>query len=195
MAVTLKNIKELRETTQASIQACKKALDEANGDLEKAIIILRKKGEAKAADRADRSTKNGVIVSYIHSNKKLGVLLELTCETDFVAKTDEFQTLAKDLAMHVAGLNPLYVSPDEVPQELIEKEQEIWKDELKRENKPANIWDKILEGKEKKFREDCALLTQAFVKDPDLTVEKLIQEAITKTGENIKVTRFSRFSV
>lgn len=195
MTVTVEQIKQLRADTGASMMACKNALKETDGDADKALDILRKKGEAKAAKRAERSTGQGVIASYIHSNNKIGVLVHLGCETDFVAKNDDFQTLARDIAMHVAAAGPLYLTPDEVPAELIDKEKEIWKDQLKNEGKPEKIWDKIMEGKENKFREEMALLTQPFVKDPDMTVEELLKEAITKIGENIKLEKFVRYSI
>ncbi len=195
MAVTLDQIKELREITGASMMACKKALEENSGDLNKAIDHLRKKGEAKAAERSERSTSQGVVVSYVHGNNRVGVLLQLGCETDFVAKNEEFQNIAKDIAMHVAAMNPLVLSPDDVSHELVEKEREIWHQQLKNEGKNDKMIENILVGKEKKFREENALLKQAFVKNPDLTIEGLLTQAITKMGENIKIVRYSRFSV
>lgn len=195
MAATLDQIKELREMTGASMMACKKALDESNGDLQKAVEILRKKGEMKAAERSVRSTSQGVVASYIHGNAKLGVLVQLGCETDFVAKTDDFKNLANDIAMHVAAMNPLNLSPDEVSHELLEKEREIWREQLKNEGKNEKMIDNILTGKEKKFREENALLKQAFVKNPEVTIEQLLTDAMTKMGENIKIVRFNRFSV
>lgn len=195
MAISLEQIKSLREKTGVSMQSCKKALEEAKGDENKAVEILRKKGEAKAVERSERSTGQGVIASYIHSNNKIGVLLQLGCETDFVARNPDFQNLAHDIAMHVAAMNPLYISPSDVPPELVEKEREIWKAQLAKEGKPEKIWDKIMEGKEKKFREEIALLTQPFVKDPELAVGKLISDAILKIGENIKIVRFTRYII
>lgn len=195
MTVTVEQIKQLRADTGASMMACKTALEETSGDIEKAIGILRKSGEAKAAKRAERSTGQGVITSYIHSNNKIGVLVHLGCETDFVAKNEDFQGLAKDIAMHVAASAPMYLSPEEVPAELIEKEKDIWRDQLKSENKPEKIWEKIMEGKENKFREEMSLLTQQFVKNPDLTIEDLLKEAINKIGENIKLEKFVRYSI
>lgn len=195
MAATLEQIKELRETTGISMMSCKKALEETNGDYQKALDLLRKKGEAKAAERSERSTGQGVVASYIHGNGKLGVLVQLGCETDFVARNEEFVNLAKDIAMHVAALNPLVIDPAEVSHELVEKEREIWKEQLKNEGKKEAMMDNILTGKEKKFREEAALLKQAFVKNPEKTVEQLLTEAITKMGENVKVVRFSRFSL
>lgn len=195
MAVSLEQIKELREATGSSMMSCKKALEEVNGDLKKALDILRKKGEAKAMERSERSTGQGVVISYIHGNGKLGVLLQLGCETDFVAKTDDFMNLAKDIAMHIAATNPLVIDPSEVSHELLEKEREIWKAQLLNEGKKEAMVDNILVGKEKKFREEAALLKQAFVKNPEITIEQLLSAAVTKMGENIKVVRFSRFSI
>lgn len=195
MATSLDKVKELREVTGISMMACKKALDETGGDMEKALDMLRKRGEVKAGERSERSTSQGVICSYIHSNNRLGVLIQLGCETDFVARNEQFQTLARDIAMQVAATNPLTISPEEVSHELVEKEREIWREQLKHEGKKEQMFDKILEGKEKKFREESSLLKQPFVKNPDLTIEQILNDAITKVGENIKVVRFSRFSL
>ena len=195
MAVSLDQIKELREMTGVSMMGCKKALEESDGDVKKAVDYLRKKGEMKAAERSDRSTSQGAVASYIHTNGRLGGLLQLGCETDFVAKTDDFKNLAYDIAMHAAAMNPLNISPDEVSHELLEKEREIWKEQLKNEGKNEKMIDNILTGKEKKFREESALLKQQFVKNPEMTVEQLLTDAQTRMGENIKIVRFSRFSV
>jgi elongation factor Ts len=195
MSVSLEQVKELREATGISMMSCKKALEESNGDYEKAINLLRKKGAVKAAERSDRSTGQGLVTSYIHSNQKLGVLVQIGCETDFVARNDEFVQMAKDIAMHIAATNPLCISGDEVSHELVEKEREIWMSQLKNEGKKEQMIENILIGKEKKFREETALLSQPFVKNPDITVEQLIKEMITKVGENIKVVRFCRFSL
>lgn len=195
MTIIIEQIKSIREKTGISMQSCKKALEEAGGDEDKAIELLRKKGEAKAVERSSRSTGQGIVASYIHTNNKIGVLLQLECETDFVARSGDFQLLAKDIAMQIAAMNPLYISPADVPAELAEKEREIFKAQLAKENKPEKMWDKILEGKEKKFREEISLLTQPFVKNPEMTVEKLIAEAVLKIGENIKVARFTRYSI
>ena len=181
--------------TGVSMMGCKKALEESDGDVKKAVDYLRKKGEMKAAERSDRSTSQGAVASYIHTNGRLGVLLQLGCETDFVAKTDDFKNLAYDIAMHAAAMNPLNISPDEVSHELLEKEREIWKEQLKNEGKNEKMIDNILTGKEKKFREESALLKQQFVKNPEVTVEQLLTDAQTRMGENIKIVRFSRFSV
>jgi elongation factor Ts len=195
MAVTLEQIKELREETGVSMMACKKALEEADGDSEKAMDILRKKGEAKAAERKDRQTMQGVIDAYIHGNSKLGVLIQLGCETDFVAKNNDFKQLARDLAMHIAAMDPKNIAPEDVSDELVGKERDIWKEQLKNEGKPDKIVENILAGKEKKFREENALLTQQFVKNPDITVGQLITDSQTKLGENIQVVKFERYSI
>lgn len=195
MSVSLDQIKELREATGASMMACKKALTEADGDYNAALDALRKKGEAKAAERGERSTGEGTVASYIHSNGKIGVLVKLGCETDFVAKNDQFQDLARDIAMHIAAMNPLTISPDEVDENLVEKEREIWRAQLLNEGKKEEMVDKILEGKEKKFREESALVKQAYVKDPEKTIEELLTESINKLGENIKVDGFCRYSI
>ena len=194
MAISLEQIKALRERTGVSMQSCKKALEEANGSEDKAIEILRKKGEAKAVERSERATGQGVVASYIHTNNKIGVLVQLGCETDFVAKNEDFQALGRDIAMHVAAMNPLYLAPTDVQPELVEKEREIWKAQLAKEGKPEKMWDKIMEGKEKKFREEVSLLSQPFVKNPEITIEKLVADALLKLGENIKVMRFTRYS-
>lgn len=194
MTISLDQIKSIREKTGVSMTACKKALEEASGDEEQAIAILRKKGEAKALERGDRTTGEGAVGSYIHSNGKVGVLVQLGCETDFVARSEEFVNFAKDLAMHIAGLSPLYISPDDVPAELIAKEREIWTEQLAKEGKPEAMHAKIMEGKEKKFREEVSLLKQPFVKNDEVTVEKLISDMVLKLGENIRVMRFVRYS-
>ncbi len=193
--VTIDQIKHLRELTGLSISICKKALVEADGEVEKALDNLKKQGAAKAAKMADRSTGEGTIAHYVHSNGKIGVLVHIACETDFVAKNEDFQSFARDVAMHIAAAAPTCVSPDEVSQEAVDKEKEIWKEQLKNEGKPENIWDKIREGKEKKFRAETALLKQQYVKNPELTIEEYVKDAIAKMGENIKIERFARFTV
>lgn len=192
---SLDQIKQLREATGVSMMACKKALEEAGGDEQKALELLRKKGQAKAQERSERSTGEGTVASYIHSNNRIGVLVQLGCETDFVAKNEDFMQLAKDIALHIAASNPMTISPDEISHELIEKEREIWKAQLVHEGKKEAMIENILAGKEKKFREEASLLKQPFVKNPDILVEQLLTDAITKMGENIKVVRFSRFSI
>ena len=194
MQISLEQIKSLREKTGVSMQSCKKALEEAQGDEAKAIELLRKKGEAKAVERGERTTGEGAIVSYVHTNNKIGVLMQLGCETDFVGRSDDFRGLAGDLAMHVAAMNPLYLNPEEVSHELVEKEREIWKSQLAKEGKPEAMWDKIMTGKERKFREELALMKQPFVKNPELLIEKIISDAVLKLGENIKIVRFTRYS-
>jgi len=193
-AVTLELIKELRELTGVSTMACKKALEEADGSVEKAVELLRKRGEAKAIERSDRSASQGIISTYIHSNLRLGVMIQINCETDFVARNEDFLGFARDVAMHIAAMNPLYVKPEEVPFELLEKEREIWKAQLAAENKPEAVMNKIMEGKEKKFREEAALLTQPFVKNPDMTVNQVLAEIGLKMGENIQIARFVRYA-
>ncbi len=193
--ITLDQIKSLREKTGISTMSCKKSLVECDGDEQKAIELLRKNGELKAQERSEKSTSEGMIVSYVHTNSKIGVLISLGCETDFVARNDDFKNLGRDIAMHVAAMNPLYLSPEDVPPELVEKEVEIWKSELVKEKKPQHIWDKILEGKINKFTNEISLLKQPFVKNPDLTIEKLISEHIAKLGENIQIKRFVRLSI
>ena len=191
----LEQIKKIREMLGSCIVETKKALDEAGGDEEKAIEIIRKRGQLKAAKKSDREAGEGVVVSYIHPNNKLGAIVKLYCESDFVARNTEFLELAKDIAMHICAMNPQYVKPEDVPVATLEKEKEIWQEQLKAENKPAEIMAKILEGKEKKFREELALLTQSYVKNPDQTVEALITEKIAKIGENIRVGGFTRMEL
>lgn len=194
MSISLEQIKSLRERTGVSMQACKKALEESNGDEVKAVEILRKKGESKALERGERTTGEGAVFSYVHGNGKIGVLVQVSCETDFVARSEDFLTLGKDIAMHIAAMNPLYLSSEEVSNELIEKEREIWKEQLAKEGKPQAMIEKIMEGKEKKFREEVSLLKQPFVKNPELTIEKMLSDAVLKLGENIKIGRFTRYS-
>ncbi len=195
MAIEADKIKELRAMTSAGMLDCKKTLEETGGDLEKAAELLRKRGIVKAVKKMDREAGEGRIFSYIHHNGKIGVLVELNCETDFVAKNEIYEQLGKDIAMHVAAMNPSYVRPDDVPVDQINREKEIQAEALKKEGKPDNVVEKILEGKLKKFQEESALLTQSFVKDPKLTIEDLVKEAISKLGENINVGRFTRYSI
>jgi elongation factor Ts len=191
MAITANQVKELREKTGAGMMDCKNALTEMNGDLEQAIVWLRKKGLASAQKKASRVAAEGMVGHYIHPGSKLGVLVEVNCETDFAAKSGEFQQLVKEIAMHIAAQNPLYVRRDEVPAEVIEKEKEIYKAQVS--GKPAHIVDKIAEGKLESYYQMTCLYDQAFVKDPNLTVEQLINNAVGKIGENIRVRRFTRF--
>jgi elongation factor Ts len=191
----LELIKKIRERTGAGMVAIKAAVDEAGGDEEKAIEILRKSGQSKAAKKAERTVRDGVVISYVHSNNRVGSLVKLLCETDFVARTEEFQQLAKDIAMHVTAMNPKFIKPEDVSAETIEKEKEIWIAQLTEEKKPKEMIEKILVGKEKKFREESALLTQAFVKNPEITVGELIIEKIGKIGENIQVSEIFRLEL
>lgn len=193
--ITSEMIKELREKTQAGMLDCKKALIECGGDMEKAVDYLRKKGLAAANKREGRVAKEGVIASYIHNNSKLGVLLELNCETDFVARNQDFQDLAKDLCMQVAASNPLYVAPEDVPAEVLEREKEIYREQLKESGKPANVIEKIVEGKLTKFYSEVCLLEQEFIKDNKVIIKDLIKNKIATYGENITVGRFVRFQI
>lgn len=195
MPISLEQIKELREKTAVSIAKCKEALEEAGGDIDKAIIILRKKGLETANRKLERETKEGIIVSYIHTNKKVGAMVELFCETDFVARNPEFEILGKELAMQIVASNPKTVRPEEVTEEEIEKEKNIYKEQLEKSGKPQEIVEKAVSGKVKKFREENALMTQAYIKDPTIKVEDLVNQAISKIGENIQVGRFSRFEI
>ncbi len=197
MAISASDVKELRERTGAGMMECKHALEEANGDMESAIDILRVKGAAKAAKRAERETREGVIGSYIHMGGKIGVLVEVNCETDFVARTEGFRELAKNLAMHVAAANPLAVTEADIPADIVEREKAVFLEQVKGEGKPEKIWDKIIEGKLRKFYQDNALVDQIYVKDPEgkQTVGQLITEVSAKTGERIVVRRFVRFAL
>lgn len=193
--ISAQDVKTLREMTGAGMMDCKKALAEANGDLEKAVDILRAKGASKAAKRAERSANQGLIGSYIHHDGKTAVIVELNCETDFVAKNDDFKALAKDLALHIASAAPLAVSPADLPADVVERERAIYEQQVKDEGKPDAIAPKIVEGKMRKFFKENTLLAQAFVKDPDKTIEQLVTEASAKTGEKIEVARFARLKV
>jgi len=193
--ITAQMVKELRERTAAGMMACKKALQETDGDLEKAIDVLRKKGLSQAAKRAGRETAEGVVSSYLHAGGKIGVLIELNCETDFVARTDEFQELCRDIAMHVAAVDPQFVSREEVTGEDLDRERDIYRDQAIADGKPENIVDRIVEGRIGKYYSECVLLEQPFVKDPDRTVGDLVTASIAKIGENIQVRRFARFQL
>jgi elongation factor Ts len=194
-AISASMVKELRERTGAGMMECKNALAETNGDMEKAIDLLRARGAAKAAKRAEREAKEGVIGSYVHMNGKIGVLVEVNCETDFVARNDAFQALARDLAMHIAAAAPLALTAEEIPADVVERERGVYREQVKNEGKPEKMWDKIVEGKLNKFYKESTLLEQPFVKDPDKTVKELITEVAAKTGENITVRRFARFKL
>lgn len=193
MSITAAMVKELRDKTNAGMMDCKKALNECNGDMTKAVDWLRQKGLAVAAKRADRQASEGQIMSYIHAGGKLGVLVEVNCETDFTGKTEEFSQFAKDLAMQVAAANPICVAPEDLPAEVVEREKDIYRAQAQESGKPEKIWDKIIEGKLKKFESESCLLKQAFVKDPDKTIEDLLNEMRAKTGENVQIRRFVRF--
>jgi elongation factor Ts len=188
-------VKELRDKTNAGMMDCKRALGETEGDMEKAVDLLRQKGLAVAQKRADRTTSEGVVECYIHSGSKLGVMVEVGCETDFVAKTDDFVTFAKDIAMHVAATSPVAISREEVPTEMINRETEIYKAQALDSGKPENIVDKIVSGKIEKYMSEVCLLDQKFVKNPDLSVQDLLNELIAKMGENISIKRFARFQI
>ncbi|MFH1564282.1 MAG: translation elongation factor Ts [bacterium] len=195
MSISAQTVAELRKSTGVGIVDCKKALEECNGDQEKATDYLRKQGSMKANKKADRSTGEGIIGSYIHAGGRVGVLVEINCETDFVARTEEFQDLVKDIAMHIAASNPLYVSTDEVPKDMVEKEKEIYREQLKKEGKSDQIIEKILIGKIQKYYEDVCLLEQSFIKEEKKKIKELIQEKIAKIGENIVIKRFARYSL
>jgi elongation factor Ts len=188
-------VKELREKTGAGIMDCKQALTDSDGDMEKAIEFLRKKGLATAAKRAGRAMSEGTIQSYIHMGGKLGVMVEVNCETDFVSKNDDFQDFARNIAMHIAATNPLGIKPEDIPEEILNKEREIYRAQALELGKPENILDKIVEGKMSKFIKDNCLLDQPYVRDPDKSVGDLLNELIAKIGENITIRRFARFQV
>lgn len=188
-------VKELREATGSGIMDCKNALGEADGDIKKAIDFLRKKGLAKAAKRAGRSTSEGVIYSYIHTGAKLGVLVEINCESDFVAKTDGFIEFAKNVAMHIAAADPAGLVPEDIDSSLIEKEKEIFRAQMLEEGKPEKIIDKIVEGKVEKFYKEVCLMSQQYVKDPQKTIDDVLKETISVIGENIQIKRFTRFKI
>jgi len=195
MGITAKDVAALRERTGAGMMDCKKALDETNGDLDKAIELLRSKGAAKAEKRSGRQTKEGVIGSYIHHNGKIAVLVEINCETDFVARTDDFQQLGKSLAEHIAAAAPLAVDKDQVPQEKVESERRIFVQQVKDEGKPDHLIDKIVEGKIQAFYKDVALMHQMWVRDPQKSIADLVKEVSAKTGENVQVRRFVRYQL
>ncbi len=195
MSITAQQVQELRRKTGAGIMDCKKALADTEGDMEKAAVLLRKAGIARADARLERATSEGVIAYYIHAGGKIGVLVELNCETDFVARTKEFQELGLNLAMHVAAENPKYLRPEDVPAEVIEKEKEVYCAVALKEGKPANVLDRIVEGRLKKYYSEVCLLEQPYVRDDQVTVAEVVKEAMAKIGENIVVRRFARFQV
>ncbi len=188
-------VKQLRERTGAGMMDCKRALQEANGNLAEAEVVLRKRGIAAAAKKASRATRQGVIGTYVHAGSQLGVMVEVNCESDFVARTDEFQQLAHDLAMQVAAADPKFIRREDVTPEVLEKEKEIARDRARAEGKPEKVIDRIIEGRLEKFYEEVCLLEQPFIKDNNATVGELIKSAIARFGENITVSRFARFKV
>lgn len=193
--ITAKLVKQLRDKTGAGMMDCKKALQEAGGDLDKAEVVLRKRGQAKADKKTSRATKQGVIGSYIHAGAQLGVLVEVNCESDFVARTEDFQSLVHDLGMQIAAADPGYIRREEVPAEVLEKEREIARDRAKTEGKPEKVIERIVDGRIEKFYEEVCLLDQPFIKDNAMTITDLIRGKIAKLGENITVARFARFKV
>ncbi len=193
--ITAQLVKQLRDKTSAGMMECKKALEEAKGNLEEAEVVLRKRGMASAAKKASRSTKQGSVGTYIHPGSQLGVMIELNCESDFVARTDDFQELVRDLAMHIAAADPQFVRREEVTEAILEKERDIARDRAKNEGKPEKVIERIIEGRMEKYYEEVVLLEQPFVKESSLTVKDLINQKIAKLGENITVARFIRMKV
>ena len=193
--ITADLVKQLRDKTGAGMMECKAALTEANGNMDDAVTLLRKRGLAQAAKRAGRTTAQGVITSYIHMGGKIGVLVEVNCESDFVARTDDFQNLVKEVGMHIAAADPKWVRREEVPAEAVEKEKGIYRAQMENTGKPANVLDKIIEGKLGSFYSQFVLLDQPSVRDPNVTIAQLVAQTSAKTGENITVTRFVRFRV
>ena len=194
-AITADLVKQLRDKTGAGMMECKKALTEANGDMDAAVTILRKAGLAQAAKRAGRATAQGMIGSYIHLGGRIGVLVEVNCESDFVARTDDFNNLVKEVAMHIAAADPKWVRREEVPAEAVEKEKAIYRAQMEKENKPAHVIDKIIEGKLGSFYSQFVLLEQPSIRDTAVTISQLVAQASAKTGENIQISRFVRFRV
>jgi elongation factor Ts len=193
--ISAKIVKELRDKTGAGMMDCKEALTECNGDIEKAVDFLRKKGMATALKRAGRGTSEGTIQSYIHLGGKIGVIVEVNCESDFVAKNNDFIEFARNIAMHIAATNPAGISPEDVPQEVIDREKAIYRDQALEMGKSENMTDKIVDGKLNKFYKEACLMNQAYVRNPDITISDLLNEVIAKIGENIKIARFSRFQI
>ncbi len=195
MEITTAMVKELREATGAGVLDCRKALETTGGDFEAAVAYLREKGLAEAAKKVDRTAREGVIEAYIHHGSRVGVILELNCETDFVARTEQFRALAHDLALHIAFANPRYLSRDRVPPEVVEEERRIYRTQALEEGKPENVVDRIVQGKLEKFYQSVCLLEQAFIKDEDRTVEQVLKEHTALLGENIVVRRFARYEL
>jgi len=195
MGITTDMVMELRQRTGIGMMECKKALEESGGDMEKAIAILRKKGYARAKDKASRETSEGVVGSYIHTNGKIGVLVEVHCETDFVARNADFQELVKNVAMHIAAARPKFLSAEDIPASVLDEEKAVIREQIKDQKKPPEIVEKIVQGKLGKFYEEVCLLDQPYIRDDKVSIRQLVQSAIAKLGENIKVSRFSRFEI
>jgi len=195
MPISAQDVKKLHDQTGAGILDCKRALEEANGDFEKAIAILRKKGVQVASKRADKATKEGVICAYIHAGSQVGVLVEINCETDFVARTEDFRKFADEVAMQIAAMRPRWVAPEDVPEEVLEQEKEILREQAEREGKPPHVIEKMVEGRLRKFYEENCLLKQPYIRDDKLTIEDLLNELMGKTGERIQIRRFVRYQV
>lgn len=195
MEISATMVKDLREKTGAGMMDCKKALTEAKGDFEKAVDYLRQKGLATASRRAGKIASEGRIGAYVHAGGKIGVIVEVNCETDFVAKTEDFQNFAKEIAMHIAASNPLYVRREQITEEVLEREREIYRGQAREAGKPEKIIEKIVEGKLEKYYSEVCLLEQPYIKDPNLTIQDLLNELISKVGEKIEIRRFSRFQV
>lgn len=193
--ISAQMVKELREATNAGVLDCKKALMDSNGDFEQAIEILRKKGLASAAKKASRDTNEGMIGTYIHGGAKVAGMVALNCETDFVARTERFQQLARDIAMHVVASRPLYITREEVPADMIEREKAIYREQMVNSGKPEQVIDKIVEGKLDKWLSEICLLDQSFVKNPDVTIQSLLTDSVAALGENIRVSRFERLAI
>ncbi len=195
MKITAALVKDLRERTGIGMMECKKALQECEGDIEKSINLLRKQGHARAEKRSGRKTSEGLVGSYIHMNGKLGVLLEINCETDFVARTEGFKELVKNISMHIAASDPQYISPEDIPKNVLEEESDIIREQFKDSKKPPEIIEKIIKGKLNKFYSEVCLLNQVYIKDDKITIKDLISSFIAKTGENIRVSRFTRYAI
>ena len=195
MGASVSAVKELREISGAGMMDCKRALDEAGNDIKKAMDVLRKSGVAKAQKKAGRSASDGMVLPYIHPGSKLGVLIEVNCETDFVAKTDDFQNMVRDIAMHIAASGPIAVNKEDVSTEVLASEKEIYADQARKSGKPENIIEKMIEGRISKFYQENVLMEQAFVKDPSLTINDVITQMVAKLGENIVIARFVRFQL
>jgi elongation factor Ts len=193
--ISATQVKQLRDKTGAGIMDCKEALSACNADMDRAVEFLRKKGIATAQKRSGRAMSEGTIQAYIHMNAKIGVMVEVTCETDFVAKSDDFVDFAKNIAMHIAASSPLGIGPEDIPPEVVDKEREIYRAQALELGKPAQVMDKIVDGKLKKFLQDSCLLQQPYVRDPDISIQDLLNELIAKIGENITIKRFVRFQV